>query len=316
MKNLICITGALLCSAAGAAGLVDEVAQSPAGKPPQVINRNMRESVSLQTIQEAFDNSDPRATIKEYPYDPTTTYKLRLREFMDTTVVLPEGEGIGAYSLPDDKNFTFTPYTPATGKDSKPELRNKFRIKATYPGADTNLTVIGTSNRIYSFYLRVDSIESKFLPVLVAYIKGPPLMLLKDASEVSQAKPELGEGKGKDSDLPGVKPGKDGLDAEKDAEYLRQLDIPSARDISTSYGMSGEKQLAPTKVFDDGVWTYFKFSEENLDRVKRLPAVYRVVDGVDSPVNTRIVKGTLIAETTSAGWTLRNGDAHLCIRKK
>lgn len=327
MKQYPILIGALLCGAASAQ-LVDEVARG-AGRPGtggsgpagQIIDRSMRESVSLQAIQEAFDNSDPRANTKEFAYDAGVTYKLRLREFMDTTVALPEGEEIAAYSLADTKNFEFHPYTPPKGKDSVPELRNLFRVLGKYPGADTNLTVIGGSKRIYSFYLRVDSVKSQFMPVLVARIVAPPLLVFKDAgAPVSQAKPGKGEAaaepESKETQPAGNKPAKDGLEAEKEADYLRQLDIPSARDISTKYGMSGEKELAPVKVFDDGVWTYFKFAEENLDRVKRLPALYKVVDGVDSPVNTRVVKGTIIAETTSKGWTLRNGDAHLCIRKQ
>jgi type IV secretory pathway VirB9-like protein len=236
---------------------------------------------------------------------------------MDTTVVLPEGEEIAAYSLADGKTFEFHPYTPASGKDSRPELRNIFRILGKYPGADTNLTVIGKSRRIYSFYLRVDSVQSKFLPVLVAYIKAPPMILMSDAGDsVSHAKPDAAGASAKPGEKPVNTPPKDGIEAAAEAEYLRELGVPNARDIAPNYAMSGDKQLAPVKVFDDGQWTYFKFSDDNLDKVRRLPAIYRVVDGVDSPVNTRVIKGTLIAETTSGGWTLRNGDAHLCIRKQ
>lgn len=300
----------LLAAAASVhAQIIDEVG---AGKPSQVIDRNMRESVSLSAIQEAFDNSDPRETVKEFPYDAAVTYKLRLREFMDTTVVLPPGEEIVAYSLADSKTFEFHPYTTATGKDSRPELRNMFRVLGKYPGADTSLTVVGRSTRIYSFYLRVDSVKSKFVPVLVARIKGAPLYFEGEGGALSHAKPT-----GAAESIPaGNVPAKDGIEAEKEAEYLRSLEIPKARDIHQRYVMSGEKELAPTRVFDDGVWTYFKFADDNLDRVKRLPTVYRVVDGVDTPVNTRIVNGTLIAETTSAAWTMRNGDSHLCVQKR
>lgn len=300
----------LSLATAAHAQLIDELGAG--NKAGQVIDRNMRDSVSLSAIQEAFDNSDPRETVKDFPYDPGVTYKLRLREFMDTTVVLPPGEEIVAFSLADGKTFEFHPYTSASGKDSRPELRNMFRVLGKYPGADTSLTVVGRSTRIYSFYLRVDSVKSKFVPVLVARIKGAPVVLDGAGEALSHAKVATEK-----AEAPaGNQPAKDGIEAAKDAEYLRSLDIPTARDITQSYVMSGEKELAPVRVFDDGVWTYFKFSDDNLDRVKRLPTVYRVVDGVDSPVNTRIVNGTLIAETTSAAWTLRNGDSHLCVQKR
>lgn len=296
----------LVTCATSHAQLIDEIGVG--GKAGQVIDRNMRDSVSLSAIQEAFDNSDPRETVKEFPYDPSVTYKLRLREFMDTTVVLPPGEEIVAFSLADSKTFEFHPYTAPAGRDgSRAELRNMFRVLGKYPGADTNLTVVGRSSRLYSFYLRVDSVKSKFVPILVARITGTPVpTIAEDEQPASQPAVEAA----------GNPVPRDGLEAAKELDYLRSLDIPSVRDIHHAYVMSGEKELAPTRVFDDGVWTYFKFSEENLDRVKRLPALYRVVDGVDSPVNTRIVKGTLIAETTSAAWTLRNGDAHLCVQRR
>ena len=286
------------------AAIVDEVV-SGAMPVNKIIDREMRDKPSLQAVQAAFDSSDPKANVLRFKWHPDMTYKLRLREFMDTTVALPEGEEINAYSLGDTKNFRFVPLTKP-GKEGKPELKHLFRIAADYPGADTNLSVIGKSGRIYSFYLRADSVQSSFLPALVVYIEGE----VEKRQETGETMTEKGGEKKIGGEPVSI------FDKQKEAEYLRALDIPNTRDIAYSYVMAGEKELAPLKVFDDGVWTYFKFAEENLDRVKRLPALYRVVDGVDSPVNTRVVDGTLVAETTSKGWTLRNGDSHLCIRKK
>lgn len=285
------------------AAIVDEVVPGPT-PANKIIDREMRDKPSLQAVQAAFDGSDPKANVLRFKFHADMTYKLRLREFMDTTVSLPDGEEINAYSLGDSKNFRFVPLTKP-GKEGKPELKHLFRVAADYPGADTNLSVIGKSGRIYSFYLRADSVQSSFLPALVVYIEGG-VEKLPEASETATEK--------------GIEKTSTGpvsiFDKQKEAEYLRALDVPDTRDITYSYVMSGQKDLAPMKVFDDGVWTYFKFAEENLDKVKRLPALYRVIDGIDSPVNTRVVEGTLVAETTSKGWTLRNGDSHLCIRRK
>ena len=79
--------------------------------------------------------------------------------------------------------------------------------------------------------------------------------------------------------------------------------------------VGGNNDLAPINIFDDGVWTYFKFADENFDQVQRLPVVFKVVDGYDNPLNVRKFKGTIIAEGTGKAWTLRHGGSHLCIRK-
>jgi hypothetical protein len=41
--------------------------------------------------------------------------------------------------------------------------RHTFKLQGIYPGADTNLTAIGESGLIYAFYIRIDSVKSKFL---------------------------------------------------------------------------------------------------------------------------------------------------------
>jgi hypothetical protein len=84
-----------------------------------------------------------------------------------------------------------------------------------------------------------------------------------------------------------------------------------------SSGTHGDYALSPLRVFDDGIWTYFQmFEENNMDKQTRFPALYRVVGQTETPVNTRVVGGTVIAETTAEIWVLRNGDQYLCIRKE
>lgn len=277
-------------------------------------NRAMRTTVSLNAIQQAFDGSDPRDNIAFFKYDRATIYKLRLREFMSTTVVLPKGEVIDAYNLGDDKNFSFIPYAPKDKKADGDRLDNIFSIKATYPGADTSLTIIGRSGRVYNFYMRVDSVKSAHMPILTAFIEDKTAGLMP----ISKAATEE-EGETPVAVIPNAKPEKmSGEDAAAEAEYLRSLPMVDPTKIKLNgYKIAGgNKDLSPVKIFDDGYWTYFKLSnDKNLDRAK-VPTIYRVVDGYDTPVNVRVEGGTIIAETISKGWTLRSGEAHLCIRAK
>lgn len=332
MKRRILAVAMMLAAASAAAGVVDEIGPATgrpgggafggaaggglgvgtAGGP----DRSMRESVSLNAVQTAFDEADPRANIKRFRYDPTVTYRIRMREFMDSTVILPPGESVEAFSLADTKNFGFEPFggTGTAKKPLRPDLAHIFRVWAINPGADTNLTVLGKAGRVYSFYLRADSIKSTHMPALVTYIDDPAYTPPLPAT--TEKAPKAGEGEKAPSIPLGAAP-KSTAEAEAMAEYLRKLPIAKPSDIVFGYSAkAGDASLAPAKIFDDGVWTYFKYGDDNLDKIKRLPVIYRVIDGVDTPVNQRIEAGTIIAETTSAAWTLRSGDAHLCVRKE
>ncbi|MDZ7551633.1 TrbG/VirB9 family P-type conjugative transfer protein, partial [Helicobacter pylori] len=70
--------------------------------------------------------------------------------------------------------------------------------------------------------------------------------------------------------------------------------------------------LMPEEIFNDKQFTYFKFDKKLA--LSKFPVVYKVVDGYDNPVNTRIVGDYIIAEDVSAKWTLRLGKDYLCIR--
>lgn len=70
--------------------------------------------------------------------------------------------------------------------------------------------------------------------------------------------------------------------------------------------------LMPEEIFNDKQFTYFKFDKKLA--LSKFPVIYKVVDGYDNPVNTRIVGDYIIAEDVSAKWTLRLGKDYLCIR--
>lgn len=288
--------------------LVDEGGTGQAVAADDIPNRPMRDDANLKAIQVAFDDSDPRANIKRFPYDPGVTYKIRLREFMGCAVILPEGEKIASYTLFDKHIFSFTPLS-----DKNPVLTNIFNIYARYHGADTNLVVHGESGNIYSFYIRVDSVDSAFMPNLVTYIDDPATTMAikqkarakKEAEKLALAQAEKEEAKKPKQENPGN-------------DYLSSLPLKVApEDINLAYDLKGgNKDIKPIRVFDDGYFTFFQFSKEkNMNDVKKLPTIYRVVDGYDVPVTTRTSGGCLVAETTNDKWTLRSGGTHFCVWK-
>ncbi|MBW1615594.1 MAG: TrbG/VirB9 family P-type conjugative transfer protein [Deltaproteobacteria bacterium] len=281
MKKLIniIIFFAFFFGTANAADITDEISNE--------INTDSNSTrlqmpINLKNTQKAFKKSDQNANTKNYTYAKDKTYKIRLREYMTTTVVLPEPETIFSYALGDSNNFSFSLI--------ENRQKNIFTVSPVYPGADTNLLIFGKSGNIYSFYLFADSVKSKLVPDLVVYIKDPILKIKKEnAGQKKEKKQEQ---------------------AKTNNDYLKEIPTPDKRNYDY-YIKGGDVALAPVKIFDDGYFTFFKFGK-NLNKTK-LPVIYQVIDGYDTPVNSRVRAGYIIAESINKKWTLRRGEAHLCV---
>lgn len=98
-------------------------------------------------------------------------------------------------------------------------------------------------------------------------------------------------------------------------EFQRAIpsDEPDLRDLSVynfNYQYTGEKSIAPSKVFDDGVFTYFQFLSKNSE----VPAIYSVdSEGYESLVNFRVAGTYIIVEKVAPQYTLRNGNDIVCV---
>ena len=90
-------------------------------------------------------------------------------------------------------------------------------------------------------------------------------------------------------------------------------DEPDLRDLSKynfNYQYTGEKSIAPSKVCDNGQFTYFQFSNKNSE----IPAIFNVdADGFESLVNYRVSADYVIVERVGAQFTLRNGSEIVCV---
>ena len=289
---MLCLASAL----SAAESIKDEYASGMPGAGVPEDQQMSRGIVHLNEIQEAFNTSDPRANVLMVQHHKNMTHKVRLREMMNTLIVLPEGEEIENVSLGDKANFEFSSLSLANG--------NMGNISAKYPGADTNLILVTRSKNIYSFYLRVEAVSSKYLPDLVVYVNSEAIETQHRQRAELLAMQEEQQAKNAEESTKNS----------QDGEYLRSRADTNPANLNFSYRLrSGDASLMPKYIMDDGLWTYFQFDEKNLDRVRNLPAIYRVVDGIDTPVNSRIEGGTVVVETLSDKWTLRSGNSHACV---
>lgn len=279
----------------------------------------------LGAIQESWNKPEPSSGqiapgIVRYVWRPDYVMAVRTREFMTTTLELPQWENVSEIILGDTTIFEAQPIR------GKPYI---IAIRPLHAGADTNMTVIGTSGNIYNFYLRSEGWNSKSITDFTVYImanpeaytaanggapgSGQPINALTgqpfpNNTNAVQQQPMYGAVNGS---FMGVNTGRGNA-----PDYIRSIafDPANLRFDMKIYAPSPEDiEIAPLRAFTDGIWTYFDYGEK-AETVRR-PVVFRVVDGVDSMVNTRTAgpNGNIIIAEAVGNFTLRNGDRVVCV---
>ncbi len=317
-KVLYALMGFLLVSSALKA---DDFLEEANETAPANLNHPMQD---LNAIQGSFfdKNRSKMSNTLNVDYFQGQTYKIRLRYAMATLLFF--SKPISDFVLGDKVGF-----------DAK-ILESNDRILLIKPlqiGVDSNISVIDNEGKIFSFYVFSTTFTSSKHPNLQVFID--------DKNYYSNAfmKPQNKENtleKAPTNNKPlKEEPLKEEKEEtkEKEEETIIIGDNTNAmkivkKDIQKGYralkssqrkwyclGICSKKSklsLMPEEIFNDKQFTYFKFDKKLA--LSKFPVIYKVVDGYDNPVNTRIVGDYIIAEDVSAKWTLRLGKDYLCIR--
>ncbi len=312
MRKVLCaLVGFLLVFSALKA---DDFLEEANETVPVNLNHPMQD---LNAIQGSFfdKNRSKMSNTLNVDYFQGQTYKIRLRYAMATLLFF--SKPISDFVLGDKVGF-----------DAK-ILESNDRILLIKPlqiGVDSNISVIDNEGKIFSFYVFSTTFTSSKHPNLQVFIE--------DKNYYSNAfmKPQ-----NKENALENIptnnKPLKEEKEETKEEETIIIGDNTNSmkivkKDIQKGYrvlkssqrkwyclGICSKKSklsLMPEEIFNDKQFTYFKFDKKLA--LSKFPVIYKVVDGYDNPVNTRIVGDYIIAEDVSAKWTLRLGKDYLCIR--
>jgi type IV secretion system protein VirB9 len=77
-----------------------------------------------------------------------------------------------------------------------------------------------------------------------------------------------------------------------------------ATKYNVQYSFTGDREQAPVKSCDDGIFTYLQFRKQT-----ELPAIFMVLpDRSEEVVNYRMEAGYVVVERVAKAFTLRNGD--------
>lgn len=317
-KVLYALMGFLLAFSALKA---DDFLEEANETAPAHLNHPMQD---LNAIQGSFfdKNRSKMSNTLNIDYFQGQTYKIRLRYAMATLLFF--SKPISDFVLGDKVGF-----------DAK-ILESNDRILLIKPlqiGVDSNISVIDSEGKIFSFYVFSTTFTSSKHPNLQVFIE--------DKNYYSNAfiKPQKENKENKEDTLENAptnnKPLKEEKEEtkEKEEETITIGDNTNAmkiikKDIQKGYKALKSSQrkwyclwacskksklsLMPEEIFNDKQFTYFKFDKRLA--LSKFPVIYKVVDGYDNPVNTRIVGDYIIAEDVSTKWTLRLGKDYLCIR--
>ncbi|MFB1299935.1 TrbG/VirB9 family P-type conjugative transfer protein [Helicobacter pylori] len=289
---------------------------------PANLNHPMQD---LNAIQGSFfdKNRSKMSNTLNIDYFQGQTYKIRLRYAMATLLFF--SKPISDFVLGDKVGF-----------DAK-ILESNDRILLIKPlqiGVDSNISVIDSEGKIFSFYVFSTTFTSSKHPNLQVFIEDKNYYTNAFIKPQKENKENMTENAPKDAQK-NNKPLKEEKEETKtpEEEVIIIGDNTNAmkiikKDIQKGYKALKSSQrkwyclwacskksklsLMPKEIFNDKQFTYFKFDKRLA--LSKFPVIYKVVDGYDNPVNTRIVGDYIIAEDVSTKWTLRLGKDYLCIR--
>ncbi|RVY11634.1 TrbG/VirB9 family P-type conjugative transfer protein [Helicobacter pylori] len=319
-KVLYALMGFLLAFSALKA---DDFLEEANETAPAHLNHPMQD---LNAIQGSFfdKNRSKMSNTLNIDYFQGQTYKIRLRYAMATLLFF--SKPISDFVLGDKVGF-----------DAK-ILESNDRILLIKPlqiGVDSNISVIDSEGKIFSFYVFSTTFTSSKHPNLQVFIEDKNYYsnaFLKPQKENKENTLENAPTNNKPLKEEPLKEKKEET-KEKEEETITIGDNTNAmkivkKDIQKGYkalkssqrkwyclGICSKKSklsLMPKEIFNDKQFTYFKFDKKLA--LSKFPVIYKVVDGYDNPVNTRIVGDYIIAEDVSTKWTLRMGKDYLCIR--
>ena len=253
-----------------------------------------RTTVPLGQIQKAWDKAGKDSGVHTQVECETCVYRVRLREFMLTVIQLPEDVKIKNADVADVNLF-----------DTQVRGDNTLVVKPLAAGVDSSLQVYAQDGRVFSFYLRAETVNSKHVPDL-------QFKVVK-ARHFQSALIEVAAG-GPPSPLMNMPAAGQGAQGQQVAgDYVKKVNIdPSKLRGWGEYKLWGsDNSLKPEMVLRDDHFTYIFYGDKWNDM--ELPTAYVVKDGLDELVNTRVSGTTYIIENTARVITLKSGKSYMCI---
>lgn len=250
-----------------------------------------------------------------YVYDAQQAFPVRIREGMITTIKLPEGEEIVEAYVGDEAGFN-------VGLPNK----SNIVIKALYPGVDTNLIAYAESGKIYTFYLRSESYNSKVISDFLVDVVAPGARDAYTGAQMDGMNPQqLAEydAQNPSSAAQRIRDPYATLPTATDPryrEYAEWTDFDPAKireDMGVYVPVDQTGGTIPYRVFRDDRFTYVDYGPE-ASQMTEWPTPMIVIQGVEGPVGNRTAGpgGRMIVIEALGDFVLRNGQRIIVVKPK
>jgi len=232
-----------------------------------------------------------------YQWSSDLVMPIRLRAGMVTSIVLPEWEAAQDVIIGDGSAVEASILRP-----------NQIAVKSVQTGLDTSLSVVGGSGNVYTFYMRTEGRNTTLVTDLQVFVQAAPSNGSDDwfngekrNAYSPQAQASGSQGGSNDISLPAsASQGDEPVPTDRRIFNLKMFEVNE-----------GDRIIAPEYAYTDGRFTYLHFPAGMTDR----PAVFRIVDGVEGRVNTRITgrHSEVIVVEALGDFVLRSGTRVVCV---
>lgn len=256
--------------------------------------------------------------IKIYAYKEKRVYRINTTLLIDTEIIFPIYEKI-KYARASVKNIFEITLIEENG-----ETTNRLIIRTKGTGVSSNLIVITDAGRSYNFLILTRKISENAVPDLAIYFndEGVDSSLLEDDKNNDEGKNASVNSYSTIYKVEDLKRGKRPNSIQQRKDYLSIIDklepkqLKKINLINQNYRIYTNPKLDnPISVFDDGVFTYFKFKEEpNLRQIK-IPSISGIENRVEKAVNIQRIYNYLIVKDVYKQYILQRGDEYICVEK-
>jgi type IV secretory pathway VirB9-like protein len=236
-----------------------------------------------------------------YQWTADLIMPVRLRSGMVTSIILPEWEAAQDVMIGDGSAVEASILRP-----------NQVAVKSVQTGLDTSLSVIGGSGNVYTFYLRTEGRNTRVVTDMQVFVQAAPSRASGEwfNGEVRGAYVRGAEAVSAE----GAKSGESASISVPHAASQGDEPVPTDRrefNLKMYEVNEGDRIIAPEYAYTDGRFTYLHYSAGVTDR----PAVFRIVDGVEGRVNTRVTgrHSEVIIVEAIGDLVLRSGTRSVCI---
>ena len=283
----------------------------------------------LGLIQRAWDapgahlgSGQAAPGLKRAQWSAGFTIPIITREGMTTTISLPQDDTVSDTRVSDKDSF----------EDVTSWDKRSVAIKPIYVGVDASYTVFGSTGRIYSYYLRSVPWDNATITDLIVIMSAAGAGSAAGGGAGAGAGGSGGSGGGSGSSGSAAAYDGPAYDDDPSARLTMRPRAQSARvgqdyaaraltgngrirkDLAIKVARPEDSIIAPVAAWRDDRFTYLDFGPRAAS-MNLWPSPSLVVDGVDSPVGTRVSgpnRSVMVVEALG-NITLSSGSRRVCI---